>query len=377
VCSAGIGLAKTPPEVLKPYKAYRAALETKDSKAAKKHALEAWEMAEKMLGDHKITGDLAMNYASISPDGSEKNPYRNYEKRARAYQRAIKLSKFYGENFGETEVQRRIDLVDLELTVTRHKLSSLRGNVSATRGQIGKITEIQKLEKAIERHDLIGSTFDADLQVLFARYYEVNSRPEKALIHSDKALEIYKNRTDDYFSKYEYFIRIFKGNSHYNLDEKIKAALEYQVLMQNLEGQVPADHPVVNLAFKNWMKTRSELEDAGRLEEAETAGLCECWPFENYKDKAVPLKRVPPRMPSSARRSGHVYVTFDVDPDGTPENIEIVSSSSKKFEQPALKSVEKWQYSKLEPDADPENRKGISTKIVYRLRDRSGNIIPE
>ena len=376
-------LAKIPDEVLVPYRAYRAALDKDDALAAKESALKAWEAAEKHLGDHKTTGDLAINYANIDPTGKEKNPYKNYEARAKAYKRGIKLSSFYGDDIGVIEVERRIALADLELTVTRYRSSRI-GSRKPSQLRAGKLSSIQPIENAIAAHNLIDSTFDGDLQVLYARYYQLNNNPKKAIEYGEKAIDIYKNRTDGYSTKYAYFIHIFKGNSHYDLanktddvEEKIKAALEYQVVMQNLEGNIPSDHPFVQTAFTSWMKTRSDIEDSGLLEKAEQAGLCECWPFEDYKNKAVPLKRVPPRMPSSARSSGHVYVKFDVNDAGQPVNISVVSSSRKLFEKSAVKSVENWKYSKLQPDTDPENRKDISAKITYRLTNSTGNIVPE
>jgi len=51
--------AKTPKEVLEPYKAYRAAVKANDAEAALKQARLAWEAAETHLGDHKTTGDYA------------------------------------------------------------------------------------------------------------------------------------------------------------------------------------------------------------------------------------------------------------------------------------------------------------------------------
>lgn len=372
--------AKLPDEVMVPYRAYAAALKDKDDEAMKANALKAWEAAEEHLGDHKTTGDLAFNYGNIEPTGSEKNRFKNYEKRAKALRRAIELSKLHKEDAGTMEVERRIKLADLELTVSRSR-GSLRSHSSQTIGRIGVISDT---EDAIEKYGLQGSTFDGDLQVLLARYHQLNDNPEKAIAYGEKALTTYENATDGLFSQYAYFIRLFKGQSHNDLaaknddiNERVKAALEYQSVMQNLEGELPADHVFVKTAFRKWMKTRSDIEAAGALEMAENAGLCECWPYENYKDKAVPLKRVPPKAPSSARASGHVYVKFDVNDDGEPENISIVSASNSVFEKPALKSVEKWEYSKRGPDVDIENRKNITTKITFKMLDRSGNLVPE
>ena len=378
-----ITLAQLPDEVVTPYKAYKVALDKGDNIAAKENALKAWRAAEKHLGDHKSTGDLAINYASINPTGKEKNPYKNYKKRAKAFHRSIELSSFYGKDAGVREVERRIALADLELTVSYYK-HGRSITLASNKMKYGKLGAIAKIEKAIETHGMQGSTFDGDLQVLFARYYQLNNNPKKAIGYGEKAIDIYDNRTDGYFTKYAYYIHLFKGNSHYDLatktndiDEKIKAALEFQVVMQNLEGVLPADHSFVNSAFISWMKARSDIEDAGMLETAEQAGLCECWPYKNYKDKAVPLKRVPPKMPSSARTSGHVYVKFNVNDKGKPENIRVVSSSKSMFEKSAIRSVEKWKFSKITLGVDPKNRKDIITKITYRLSDRSGNIIPE
>ncbi|PHR61455.1 MAG: hypothetical protein COA43_03675 [Robiginitomaculum sp.] len=375
--------AKLPDEVLTPYKAYRAALKEDDNIAAKENALKAWKAAEKHLGDHKTTGDLAINYANINPTGKEKNPYKNYVQREKAFHRGIKLSSFYKEESGVIEVERRIALADLDLTVARFKYSRTGSHIS-NRKKTGNLNTIDQVERAIKTHSLQGSTFDGDLQVLFTRYYQLNDNPKRAIEHAEKAIRVYESRTDDYFTKYAYLIYLYKGNSHYDLsvktndiDEKIKAALEFQIVMQNLQGLLPAKHPFVRSAFVSWMKIRSDIANADMLEKAENAGLCECWPYENYKDKAVPLKRVPPKMPSSARRSGHVYVKFDVNDEGKPENIHVVSSSNSMFEKSAIQSVGKWKYSKLEPNVAPKNRKNIATTISYRLSDSSGNIIPE
>ncbi len=373
--------AKLPEEVKVPYKAYRAALAEKDKKSAKKYALEAWEAAEKHLGDHKTTGDLALNYASIMP-GNEKNPYKNYEKRAKAYKRAIKLAHFYGEDAGLREVERRVSLATLEMSVARHR--EYRNKSSKT---VGKLYVLKELEKAIAAHNMQGSTFDGDLHALYAQYYRENKQPEKALEYSDKAIALFENRTDNFFSEYEYLIRFFKGDSHVDIatkqkdeNQRIKGALEYQYVMQNLEGKLEAEHPFINAAFQKWMSSRAALEDKGLLRDAEQAGLCECWPFENYKNKAVPIERMPGEVPRAALRigrSGHVYLRFDVTDEGVPENISVVSSSDAMFHDSAIEAARKFKYSKYEEGTDRANRKGLTTKMTYRVTDYKGNILPE
>ena len=147
--------------------------------------------------------------------------------------------------------------------------------------------------------------------------------------------------------------------------------------MQNLEGKLPADHVLVKTAFSEWVATRANLEEDGKLEEAEQAGLCKCWPFEEYKDDVIPLKRIPPIMPRNAKRSGHVNVIFDVDEGGTPFNVRVLSSSEKLFEAPALKSVKKWEYSPIGRGEDAKVRKDVASRITFKLAAPGGRIIPE
>ena len=366
-------LAKIPTEVLEPYKAYAAAKEKGDEKATYENAKKAWQAAEKSLGASKTTGDLAHNFAELFALG--KNPYKNYKTRLKARKRSIELSKFYPENeIAPTEIDRRLKLAEMSMMLR------IRNGFNSEGQEGGYGSYFDDVERALEKHQLQGSTFDGDLNVLKARFYNLRKKYDNSIKYADIAIEIYKNRTDTWSSPYPYYVRLFKGDSYKGMNKPILAALEYQSVMQNLEGKLPADHPFVSKAFSNWMKTRSGLEDAGRLEEAEKAGLCECWPFEDYKDKVTPLQRIPPKMPSSfarGRNSGHVIVMFDVDDDGKPLNIRKVSSTSKKLEQPAIQSVAKWKFSKRNP-AEPENaRKDVSNKISFRLMDTGGNILPE
>jgi len=51
--------AKTPPEVLKPYKAYNVAHKANNHVEARKLAYEAWQKAEELMGDSPTTAALA------------------------------------------------------------------------------------------------------------------------------------------------------------------------------------------------------------------------------------------------------------------------------------------------------------------------------
>lgn len=358
---------KTPPEVLKPYKEYRAALKSGDNDLAYKKAKQAWELAEKILGDSKTTGDLAANFAAIHP--SKNYSFKTYKERLKVHARSIKLAELHGEDAADMALVRHLKRIETSLTLAQIK----RGKYI----EGGKGLYFDDMEKALDKYGRRGSTYEGDMEVLRTRHYELRKNYKRALEATAKAEVLFKNRTDNLSTHYPILLKLYKGNSLRGNDNPIKAALEYQTVMQNLEGAIPAEHPFVKNAFTQWMLTRSELEDAGRLEEAEQAGLCECWPYENYKNQALPLLRVPPRMPSNARRSGHVNVMFDVSDEGKPINIKVISSTEVLFEKPTLISVAKWRYQPAADAPEDQSRKDVANKITFRLTDPSGRLIPE
>lgn len=360
--------AKTPPEVMALYKEYHAALEKGDKATASDAAYEAWQLAEKTLGDHKTTGDLAVNFAQVDPS-DKGNLLKLYKKRTGAYKRAVELAHLYEDDPQGIEIDRRLKLAAHGVSLGSYKKGK---HIPAF-----NLTNFKDLEKAITAYGKTGTTYDADYHSILARFYERRQDYDTALVHANKAIEIFNTRTDDLTSAYFYFVKLFKANILSGNGDKIPAALQYQEVMQNLEGALEPDHPFIKRAFTGWMLTRSELDEAGRLDEAEAAGLCQCWPYENYKDKPVPLLRVPPMMPRNARRSGHVNVIFDVNDNGRPVNIRAMSTTDKAFVKPALKSIEKWQYSPRDAETDPDLRKEVASKITFRLTARNGRVIPE
>jgi len=360
--------AKTPPEVLKPYKEYRAALKKGDKNKAFKEAKKAWEISEKLLGDHKTTGDLANNYAILTPEGKNYS-FKDYQSRMKAHKRSIKLSSFYGEEAADMELERHIKRIETGLTLVRIK------NGKSKEG--GRTTYFSDMEKALDRLDRRGSTFEGDMEVLRVRYHDLAKSPEKGVEAAKRAENIYQNRSDGFSTHYPILLKLFKGNVLKDTEEPIQAALEYQDVMQNLEGKLPADHVFIDTAFKEWLSIRADFEEQGRVEEAEAKGVCKCWPYDEYKGDVIPLVRVPPIMPRSARRSGHVNVVFDVDEKGSPFNIRVLNSTEKLFEKPSIESVKKWKYANLEEVEDRQVRKDVSNKITFRLTNSQGKLIPE
>lgn len=363
--------ASVPQDVMKPYKAYVMALKNGDEKAAYTNAKKAWQAAEKQMGNSKTTGDLANNFAELSEPG--KNPYKTYKLRLKARKRAVDLANLYSEDEApliETERLLKLAETSLLISVWRH------GEVK--RGGSGMYFD--GIERALKKYDLEGGTFEGDLEALKALFYNLRGSYEKSIEHADRSVLIYENRADDLPSAYPHMAALYKGDSLKKIGQPIQAVLEYQRVMQNLKGEVPSNHSFVETAFVKWMKTRSELEDSGQLDEAEKAGLCECWPFEDYKNKLTPLERIAPQTPRrflEGSKSGHVQVMFDVNDQGEAINIRALSSTNAILEPASIAAVKKWKFTKKNPEEREEERRGITNKITFQLLSGSGTILPE
>ncbi|HFE38747.1 MAG TPA: energy transducer TonB [Gammaproteobacteria bacterium] len=92
---------------------------------------------------------------------------------------------------------------------------------------------------------------------------------------------------------------------------------------------------------------------------------------------AQPLVRIPPIMPPRADKSGHCDVRFDVSPEGAPFNVTAPYCTQSLFKRASVKSVQKWKYNPKIVDGRAVSRSGVESRIVFRLADERGNIIPE
>ena len=349
--------AKTPKEVLEPYKAYRAAVKANDAEAALKQARLAWEAAETHLGDHKTTGDLAQNYADIkSGDGMPKLQVKVME-------RALELSKFYGAEGNEMYLQRGVKLLQAHMN-NQHT------------GKAGRLSK--ELIKFSEDNDLDRSVLYAEVLTIKAGAM-VKSRNGKAMLKvTGEALDVFSDPSDAYKSAYPIFANLYQGFAHEYEDNVLDAALSYQKVMDYVGKLDYETHPIVGRALGRWIHMRGRLQDSGDFEEAKVAGLCECWPYDIERNESVkPLKRVPPKFPRRALNSsvsGFTIVEFDLDDEGNTMNPKTIASwPPDLYEKAALQSLYKWKYS---PRADGEtdaDRSNLITTIRFNIHDRSGN----
>lgn len=357
----GVADAKTPPEVIKPYKAYTTALKAQDMKAARKHAYEAWQKAEELMGDTKTTGDLAQNYADVETS----KDVTDYKSRAKAYERSMELTVDYGLDATYVYMDRGIKL----------------SNLSRAAGKKSKGTATAKqLVKYAKENDFVNSTFYGEALTLLATHYADTGNSKQMKRYADEALKAFESRSDGIVSAYPIIANLYKGYGHEAEDESVEAALSYQKVMESIDGVEPTEHPLAAQALGRWSHMRSRLYSEGNLEDAEEQGLCRCWPYDKPRNENIkPIERVPPRMPSKAARvgvSGYTIVEFDLSDEGGVINPEILVSWPEGFyEKSSLKALEEWKYSEKVEGETPSDRQDLIVTLRYVLSDRSGNPI--
>lgn len=88
---------------------------------------------------------------------------------------------------------------------------------------------------------------------------------------------------------------------------------------------------------------------------------------------AQPLVRIPPQYPDQCQRSAKssetVTVEFNVTPEGTVVNPQVLDSTNTCFNRAALRAVERWRYQPRIVDNQAKPRFGVRTSLVFNLAD--------
>jgi TonB family protein len=347
--------AKTPPEVLTPYKAYNAALKAKDYDLAGKKAYEAWMSAEKLMGDDNTTGALADNYTTMARRLELKKDVK------KAFERAIELAPLAGEKAVDTRLHREVAFGEWQLRNSRNGMNK----------RLRKAAEFAK-ENGYEN-----STFLGEIYTMLAQLNIEDRRHKTVENYAEMALEIFENRTDGIESYHPYLARLYSGYGKEGQEDLVPAVMEYQHVMQNVEGKLPKNHPFVSRALGRWLNMRHRIVREGKLDEAQEAGMCECWPYDKKRNEAIqPIKRVPPVMPRKAWQSGFSLVEFDVDDAGNVINPRLLESWPEEvFDKSSIKAVKQWKYTpRTEAEVDSD-RTDIVTTIRYILTGPGGRVI--
>ena len=85
--------------------------------------------------------------------------------------------------------------------------------------------------------------------------------------------------------------------------------------------------------------------------------------------EAEPLVRIPPQYPErcreTAKQKEHVFLKFDVTPDGRTRNIRAITSSNRCYIRAAKRSVERWKFQPKIIDGNPAWRRGVETVVTF------------
>ncbi len=364
-----------PKEVMGPYRAYAAALKSKDIQSAVKHSKVAWQQAETLLGDSKTTGDLAYNYGSMAIR------VRKLKAAVKPLERGADLAVLTEKDGGLIRLEREVVLTSVLLALNRRGKAHHRVNAA--------------LEFA-EANGLDDTVFAGEIMVHQARLIAGLANSKAKFPDTITASNISRtgkrsivNRTQwrsakyaqaavDVFERYPQFTqRDFKaiaykliGFSHERDKEWLEAALAYQKAMEIQKQYLKFEDAALITTIGRWSNTRMHLLANMDEEEALEKGLCNCWPHEKSDVEYIvrPVKRSPPKMPRKATTSGFSFMKFDVDDAGKPINIEVLHSWPKNmYDKSSRNAIKKWKYTPRTPKETDEQRQGIRTVMRYIL----------
>lgn len=356
---SGVAQAKTPPEVIEPYKAYLAAVQKDDKKVAASMAYQAWKAAESLMGDSRTTGDLASNYALLNPSKYKNKPAT--KEISEAFKRSIDLAALHTDNASEIELQRRVDYLNW--------IASKDYNPGKSYG----------LDDLSERIALLGfkrSSFEGESEGLKAQDYWIKQKPKKVIEYGERSLLIFDEADDNLVSVIRYLVPVYLAKAYEEKKDPIKAALTYQKLITDLDKFNAHDNTVSGTAYGEWLRLRDEiLED-----ESDDPRVASIKGFKVPAGRTAelePLIRMPPVFPSSFTQginSGAVEFVFDIDAEGYVDNAVIVASTDTRLHEASRESLKLWRYT---PNIPEDERKGLKTKIRFDLASASGRILPQ
>lgn len=88
---------------------------------------------------------------------------------------------------------------------------------------------------------------------------------------------------------------------------------------------------------------------------------------------AQPLVRIPPQYPqrcmSRARGVETVVLQFDVTPEGSVVNPEVLETTNACFNRAAIRAVQRWRYNPKVQDDVAQPRFGVRTAIDFQLEE--------
>ena len=118
---------------------------------------------------------------------------------------------------------------------------------------------------------------------------------------------------------------------------------------------------------QNWLETFEKqkscfAENAARLSEDRDAEVC---------------IRTPPVAPQPAPKSGHCRLKFSISKTGYTKDVEVLNCTDDFFKAASVESVRTWYYYPKVENGEFVERHDTRTKMVFKISDEDGNLIPE
>ena len=362
--AGNITYAQIPDEVLKPYRKYNNAIKIKDYEQANKAAYTAWKTAEKVLGQHKTTGDLALNYAILAPRVVTR---KEHDLRDRAYLRSIELGQYHQGDVSEIILDRH-----LERLIYFNNTSIIKGKNFSRANKYISFTE---MEAALDQYLHRGTWYEAVMEAIRTSQLKTKKEYQVAIESGQKSLSIFDSldAKNDSLQKYQLILDL--GKSYYQSSLHLEAGLVLQRNFHKIKNE-PIPDKYIRQSERAWKLSWLEIYKSGELENAYNKGLCKCIGLEGATGRPEPILRIPPIMPAKSRRSGEAIVVFDVKQDGSTENIRIASYSEKIFGDAASKAAGKFIYTPNLANIDHKKRTNIPARFIFTLRGDQGKILP-
>jgi len=92
--------------------------------------------------------------------------------------------------------------------------------------------------------------------------------------------------------------------------------------------------------------------------------------------KPQPLFRLPPKYPTKMarnRKEGWVLLSFDISAYGFVENIAVLESSHRGFEEVSKEALERWRYAPKFEDGQAVKAEDMRVQLDYTFGNRDRN----
>jgi len=299
---------KVPESIMAAYRDYAAATNSGDSAEVIKAASKAFKIAEKELGDHKFTGDLAYIVATLPV-------YNDYiltrRDRNHAFNRAIELATLHEGDGIDHLMKRHLSRIQFQMFATEYGLVQLHPG--------GDGRAFLAMERALNVHRQNDSIYAARFHTLYAQFHNLKKRPDEAVIEGEKALSLLSNlrKSNAKINKesLDPLLSLELGKAYEASGQVLSAALSYQRnIPTTAKGQNLTPKHILSIASFGRMK--AVLKSKGELDSAYTQGLCKICGPDVKSPHTIPVMQIAPLMPPRAEHSGEVYIKFDLDNNG-------------------------------------------------------------